>query len=509
MFSFGEMYVGSVEIKVRLSDENTNLIKNGELKLYFRTEKVTEWIPLGVWDIVTAERESGELMTIKGYDRLNRLNKPVTANNVGRISIKSALQQVSKDADVEFAQSVEEIQKLTFDLLDLTGENGIYGTKFLDTCWNEVRAIAWLIGGFAFANREGKIEFRKFSSTPLLTIPAERRFSAKVSDYIYNVRNVSYTDIYGNTVTCTRNRKHIAELGFSDQKYIQETEKNASLTYSKVLQYLSNTFHYSWTPGTVEYYGNPALDVGDMVKIEGGVNGEKSSYFLITHISWQFRGPQTLVSAGIPETSTAISSGNSSGGTVTSYTTVNTTSNISVVEFVNYTGEIFGAERIVSKVGFSSRRETWAFIDCTLILSGDGLISVAVYLNGIAQTLRPKITLHNEEHSTLHFTLPVNISGGTHQVRIGVCGNADIADIQAFVWGQEVTEESPEITDENDYLYTVENEVTTVTGYTGKSFYPQIPDSLGGGKTLYIGKNSFTDSEIESVYIPDGVTEIR
>lgn len=88
-------------------------------------------------------------------------------------------------------------------------------------------------------------------------------------------------------------------------------------------------------------------------------------------------------------------------------------------------------------------------------------------------------------------------------------GNADIADIQAFVWGQDITGESPEITDENDYTYTTNNGITTVTGYIGKSLYPQIPDDLGNGKTLYIDKNSFSDSEIESVYIPDGVTEIR
>ncbi len=510
-FNFGEMYVGSAEIKVKLSDKNTNLIKGGELRLYFQTGTVTKWIPLGVWDIVSAERESGDLMTIKGYDSLNRLNKPVTSNIVRKISINDVLRQVSKDANVEFAQTVEEIQKLTLDLLDLTSENGAYGTKFLDTCWNEVRTIAQLIGGYAFANREGKIEFRTFfTGAPTFKIPAEKRFSARISDYIYSVRDVSYTDSYGNTVTYTRNRDHLVSLGFSDNKYIRETEKNAISAYWHNLSYLANTLYNSWTPGTVEYYGNPALDVGDMVSIVGGVNGEnKSSNFLITHISWQFRGPQRLVSAGIPETSTVISSGSSSGGTVTSYTTINTTSNISAVELLTYTGEAFGSERTVAKGGFSCYRETWAFVDCTVILSGDGLVSTAVCLDGIAQTLRPKITLHDGEYSTLHFNLPLNVSGGTHQIRIVMRGTADISDIQAFVWGQEVKKESPEITDENDYLYTVNDGITTVTGYTGKSLYPQIPDNLGGERTTYIGKTSFTDSEIESVYIPDGVTEIQ
>jgi len=248
-----------------------------------------------------------------------------------------------------------------------------------------------------------------------------------------------------------------------------------------------------------------------MVAVPGIPNGKNNVInFLITHISWQFRSSQVLISGGIPENNSVSSSGSSSsGGTVTTYTTINNTPNIYAVELKTYTGEVFGTERIVSKCGFSSSRETWIFLDCTLILSGDGLISTAVYLNGIAQTLRPKITLHNGEASTLHFSFITKVSGGRHNVQIGVRGTADISDIQAFLWGQGITAESPEITDENDYTFTTDNGVATVTGYIGKSLYPQIPDDLGNGKTLYINKNSFSDSEIESVYIPDGVTEIR
>ena len=372
-----------------------------------------------------------------------------------------------------------------------------------------------------FANREGKIEFRRFSRYPVIEIPAEKRFSAKISDYQYSVKGVSYTDRYGKTVTYTENDRNTYILGFSDNKYIWDTEKNAEIIYNDALKniahnigsYSSDFLRCVWSPGTVEYYGNPALDVGDMVEIKGGVNGKNySTNFLITHISWQLRGPQTLVSGGAPESGTVISSGtsgSSSGGTSASYSAPNNVNNIYVAECIKYTGKIFDDERIVSKAGFSSRHETWVFVDCTLILSGDGLISTAVYLDGIAQTLRPKITLYNGNYDTLHFTLPLKISGGRHDVRIGVRGNADIADIQAFVWGQEVSAESPEITGENDYIYTVSNGNTTVTDYIGKSVFPHIPDDLGNGHTVCIEKNSFSESGIEKVYIPDGVTEIR
>lgn len=167
VFNFGEMYIGSAEVKVSLPDENINLIKGGELSLYFTVENMEkELIPLGVWDIVTAERESGNIFIIKGYDHLNRLNTPVTDDSIGAIFMKSVLRQVSKDAGVEFAQSIEEIQQIAGDSIDII--EGSWATHFLDTCWNEVRAIAQFLGCFAVANREGKIEFRRFASYPLM-----------------------------------------------------------------------------------------------------------------------------------------------------------------------------------------------------------------------------------------------------------------------------------------------------------------------------------------------------
>ncbi|MDE6538908.1 MAG: hypothetical protein K2K66_01850 [Ruminococcus sp.] len=517
IFNFGEMYVGSAEIKAILSGENINLIRGGELKLYFKTDAVEKWIPLGVWDIVSAEYKSGNIFSIKGYDHLNRLNAPITDDTIGAIFMKSVLRQVSKDAGVEFAQTIEEIQQVAGSSVDII--NGSWATHFLDTCWNEVKAIAQFLGCFAFANREGKIEFRRFGTNSVMTIPAEKRFSAKISDYQYSVKGISYTDEFGQTVPHV-NDEGTCVLGFSENKYIWGTRKNPDTAYGDVLKriayavgcYSNQSIRNTWTPGTIEYYGNPALDVGDMIKFSSKINDRNVTLkFLITHITWRFRGSQTLISGGVPESVATISgsSGGASVGTVTSYTTINSVNNISVIELKKYTGEVFSTERFVAKTGFSSTRETWIFLDCTFILSGNGLVSASIWLNGIAQTLRPKITLHDGEFSTLHFSFTTKISGGRHNIQIGVRGNADISDIHAFLWGQEVSEESPEITSDNDYIYTKNNGDTIVRAYIGKSVFPSIPDDLGGGKTKIIEKNSFSESEIEKVYIPDGVTTIR
>lgn len=511
IFNFGEMYTGSAELSVILPSENVDLIKCGKLRLFFRTDSVLKWIPLGVWDIVSAKHEAGNKISIKAYDCLNRLkNKPITDNVIGAVFIKSVLRQVTKDSGAEFAQTVEDLQQLAGDSVDII--NGTWGTHFLPTCWDEVKAIAQFLGCFAFANRDGKIEFRKFSSTPILDIPAEKRFSAQISDNKYSVKGVSYTDSFGQTITYAGS-DGACVLGFSKNKYIWDTEKNPETEYGKTLKriayalgcYNNPSINSTWHSGTIEYYGNPALDVGDMVRISGGIYN--NSNFLITSISWQFRGPQTLISAGAPETQMESSSDSSgSGGTIVSYTTINNTSNISVIELKNYPGELF-AERTISKGTFSCVRETWIFIDCTMIATGNGLLTVAIKVNGIQQDLQPKINQNGYE--TLHFTLPVRISGGKSNVEILADGVSEIENIKTFVWGQEITPETPDLTDDNDYTYVVRDNLTTVTGFLGTTLYPYIPDILGGCKTSYISYGAFKKTKIENCYIPDGVVEIK
>ena len=429
---------------------------------------------------------------------------------IGAILIKSVLKQVTKDSGAEFAQTIEDLQELAGDSVDII--EGIWGTHFLPTCWDEVKAIAQFLGCFVFANREGKIEFRKFSSTPVLDIPAEKRFSAKISDYQYSVKGISYTDDFGQTVTYAGSNGSCI-LGFSENKYIWSTEKNPETAYYNDLKriaynvgcYQNPAIDTKWSPGEIEYYGNPALDVGDMVRIVGGAYND--SKFLITSISWQFRAPQILISAGAPETSTTVSSGSSgSSGTVTSTTTIKQTSNISAIELKKYCGEIF-TERTIAKGTFSCVRETWIFIDCTIIVTGNELLTATIKINGIQQDLQPKINLNGYE--TLHFTFPVKISGGKNNIEILANSTAEIEQIQAVVWGQEVTAETPEITEDSDYTYTVRDNLTTVTGYKGVSLYPSIPDDLGGGKTAVIGYGAFSGTKIENCYIPDGVTEIK
>ena len=75
---------------------------------------------------------------------------------------------------------------ITFLMTDVVGE--IWGPK-------EARTI--VLGGFACADRFGRIEFRKYGSSPVCEIPETLRFSADLSEYACAVTALTYTDDYG------------------------------------------------------------------------------------------------------------------------------------------------------------------------------------------------------------------------------------------------------------------------------------------------------------------------
>lgn len=527
-FNFGELYAGKLTIDLKL-DEKTDLVVGGTISLGFSVEGFQsgvseEWIPLGVWDVKKADRVSEHRLAVEAMDRIDRLNMPMDTDASSPITMQMAMQRVTELTGVEFAQTIADLQEfIEFPVLSVNG----YGFGYAKTCREEVRMISQLIGGFAFANREGQIEFRQFGNYytigrlrvyySVLTIPATKRFSAKLSEYGFRVHSVTYTNDYGLSATAVLNPDGavMGDLGYSKNRYIWNNRRDG-YAQAGMLEYLESVGvaleELIWVPGRIEWYGDPTLDLGDQVLLTGGVAGEQRP-LIITDMTWRFRGRQTLGSAGAG--SSASSGGGSSSSGTSSSASINITNNVTLtintVELTPYVGEVFASERTVADGRFSCKGQTTAFIDVTMILLGteDATLAAAVHINQIAQTVRPKITLHDGEYQTLHFTVPVVVPGGKNSVAVVLAGACEVVDVQADVWGQELTAEAPDPTLESDYTYTISNSQTTVTGYIGSSLSPKIPSYFEGCPTVIIGSESFTESEIQSVYIPDGVTRIE
>lgn len=512
VFNFGEMYVGTAEVTIHMPGVLTNRFRGGELRLEFGvdiSESEIEWIPLGVWDITEPKREAGDRIILRCSDRMNRLQVRCDSNATGFLRLQNLLDFVSEKAGVEFAQTAEDIAELAQEQVHM-----LYKISFAETCWDEVRMISQLIGGFAFANREGKIEFRKFRDVDY-SIPAEKRSDISLSEYGFHVKGISYTDKYGQTYSTRISGFGVGSvLSFSDNGYIPSVDSEDNVTYGiDRIEQINDYFRLlMWTPGTVSFYGNPALDVGDIIRITGGINGKGNVGFLIGADSWQFRSPQTIISPGAPETGTVSSSGSGSSGTgIVSVNNFSVTKSLNTVVLAKNPGYLYEGERTVAGGGFSCKSVTSCFLCFTGIFLAEKncTSAVKVYLDSVAQELTAKQDLHAGEFSTVSFTFPVTASSGTHTVSVTAAGLAEIQEVSAFVFGQDITEKAPQYTSGEDYKYTVNNGISTVTAYLGASLHPEIPSTLGGGTTTIIDKKAFKESGIIGVWIPEGVTEIR
>ena len=240
--------------------------------------------------------------------------------------------------------------------------------------------------------------------------------------------------------------------------------------------------------------------------------------FLITGISWTFRGQQVLTSAGLPDVSTlesngssSVSSSGSSGGGLVQINQITQTLTLRTVPLDTFTPELTGNRETIARGGFAVKEavEGWVNVGVVFLPTANSTGKITVLLDEIAQVYQPIYTLKTGEYISISCNVPISPDGGKHAVRIVASGKAQIVDITASVWGQDIKEHPMDYTFTDDYTYTIANNKATVTGYTGDSLTPEIPDVFEGAPTTIIGETAFTDSAIESVRIPEGVTEIQ
>lgn len=513
-FGIGQLYTGTAKITVYLPDIRNEDLRGASLSLRFKAGSA-ELISLGMWTITDPQRDSSGYINITASDCIAKLDVPININYVGAITLESRMKKVTELTGVVFAQTPKEIYNL------IGGMSLYLGTTFCKTCRAEVIAIAQLMGGLAFADRDGCIAFRKIGTEPVLTIKADRRHSIKLSEYTFGIRGVAYDNGYGHTTI----------MPFGDDKEIPNTSAIITLSgnpYMGVMptqdddeidrqtkMYLepiaANLNIPIWTPGEIEYYGNPALDLGDVVKIEGGINGDEETYFIITADHWRFRGPQTLISAGAAENNLTIAASTGKSQTQQMITTVNITKRIVAVELKSYPGILTEKLRQAAFGGFSCREETVVFVDITANIRGKkrSEVKINVLFDGVKQTVNSVDTVGENDAVTVHFSLNITASSGIHSVAAEASGIAEIERISAVVWGQNIVGEQAVPTDSDDYIYTVSGRTARITEYIGNSKKPSVPDTLGGASVRSIGKRAFIDSDVEFVYIPDGVTEIE
>lgn len=249
-----------------------------------------EVVPMGIFEVSEANR-SVRCLEIKAYDYMLRFEKDFggfeTAGNAYQI-----IALCCEACGVELAHTQEEIEGMAngSTLLSIYTENDI------ETYRDVLFYIGQVLGGFFCINREGKLELRKYGSEPVMEITGKQRFRSSFSDFITRYTAISSSNLrtqkaeyYGLEVDdgLTMN------LGSNPFLQFGLEETRAQLCES----ILADISVINYVPFDSETIGNPALDLGDVLRFSGG-QADAEQITCITSCQCKIGGKQTLKCVG-------------------------------------------------------------------------------------------------------------------------------------------------------------------------------------------------------------------
>lgn len=249
-----------------------------------------EMVPMGMFEVSEANRTI-KCLEIKAYDYMLRFEKDFNGfETVGNAF--AFVQLCCKACDVEMAQSQEwyESQPNGIEALSIYTDNDI------ETYRDVLYYVGQVLGGFFCINRFGQLELRKYNSDPVMTVQSRHRFSSSFSDFITRYTAVSST----NMKTETAEYYHLdpddgltMNLGVNPllQFGVDETRRQLCENI------LSDIAVVDYVPFDSDTIGNPALDLGDVIKFTGG-QADSSRISAVTSMQCKIGGKHTLKGVG-------------------------------------------------------------------------------------------------------------------------------------------------------------------------------------------------------------------
>lgn len=249
-----------------------------------------ETVPMGVFYIVEANRHV-KTIEIKAYDTMLNLEKNFN-KGLSSASAYEFLTLLAKACHVELAQTQEEIERLP----NGTELFGIYQENDIETWRDFLHYLAQALGCFAVIDRSGKLRLQGYGNTESQVVDSRHRFSSSFSDFVIRYTAISSTN--KKTETAEYYAKDpddglTMNLGINPllQFGLDETRKRI---INNLLEVVSSVEYVPFESDTI---GNPALDLGDVLKFTGG-QADETKHSAITSINTKINGKQTIKCVG-------------------------------------------------------------------------------------------------------------------------------------------------------------------------------------------------------------------
>ncbi|MGE9890243.1 hypothetical protein ACQRAE_13180, partial [Mediterraneibacter faecis] len=288
----GTVYSAEMGITL-LSNIDRYTLEDALVELFYHlrlSDGSYETVPMGIFEVSEANR-TVKCLELKAYDFMLRFEK----NFNGFETIGNAcdfIELCCKACKVEMAQTRKEIEAMPNGSENLS----VYTDNDIETYRDVLYYVGQVLGGFFCINREGKLELRKYGNEPVMTVQSKHRFTSSFSDFITIYTAVSSTNMK------TQTAEHYAldpddgltmNLGVNPllQFGVDETREQLCTNI------LNDLTVINYVPFDSDTIGNPALDLGDVLRFTGG-QADEDQISAITSMNCKIGGKQSLKGVG-------------------------------------------------------------------------------------------------------------------------------------------------------------------------------------------------------------------
>ena len=414
-----------------------------------------EYIPEGVYTVTEAEWSASGI-TVKAYDNMAKLDKAAEG-----LQTTGTLWQI---AGMACNACGVQLANLNFnDFPNGSRAFSIYPDNDIETYRDLLSWIAQTMCCFVTANREGKIEFRKYQTEPADTLDRFHRFKGGTfADYVTRYTGLSVVNMKDQTTSyygLTLDNGLTYNLGSNPfLQYYADDARREILNALAQLQFV---------PFEITGVVNPAYDIGDALMLPGGL-GDGSKLFCITKRVLRYNGELRLKGAG---KNPALASAKSKVDKELSGIAKSKTND--TIQFYHFTNSkripvADGEEKQIVDIRFTATKEARAVFHAEILLTAETTVSGITYndavgtvqyiLNNETVEYSPKETWVDGAH-ILHLLYYLYVDAGSSnrlKVKLSMTGGSVViepSDIKACIYGQNLV-----ATDSWDGIITSEEE---------------------------------------------------
>lgn len=288
----GAVYSAEMGITLFL-DVDRYTMEGAVMELFYHLllpDETYETIPMGMFEVSEANRKI-KCLEIKAYDYMLRFEKQFSGISTNGTAYEMTALCCGA-CGVEMAQSQVEIETMP----NGTEILAIYSENDIETYRDVLYYVGQVLGGFFVINRMGKLELRKFGNDPVMEITQNQRFHSSFSDFITRYTAISSTNLRTQTAeyyALEPDDGLTMNLGINPllQFGLEETRKRLCENV------LADISVISYVPFDSDIIGNPALDLGDVIRFSGG-HADNTQISCVTVSQCRIGGKHTLKCAG-------------------------------------------------------------------------------------------------------------------------------------------------------------------------------------------------------------------